>query len=72
MGQRDLRRRLVSGATANVRWAERRGTDDPWLKGMLARKPRMVVAVALANKTARTIWAMTMSKECYRPRTAAA
>ena len=72
MGQRDLRRLLVSGAIANIRWAERRGTEDPWLEGMLARKPRMVVAVALANKTARTIWAMTMNKECYRPRAAAA
>ncbi len=71
MGQRDLRRLLVSGAIANIRWAERRGTDDPWLEGMLARKPRMVAAVALANKTARTIRAMTMSKECCRPRAAA-
>ncbi len=51
--------------------AKRRGTDDPWLEGMPARKPRMVVAVVLANKTARTIWATTMNKECCRPRAAA-
>ena len=32
MGQRDLRRLLVCGAMAVVRWACRRGeTDDPWL-----------------------------------------
>ena len=31
MGQRDLRRLLVSGAMATVSWAVRRGTKDPWL-----------------------------------------
>ena len=31
---------------------------DPWLAGMLARKPRMVVAVALANRMARRVWAL--------------
>ena len=72
MCQRDLRRLLISGAIADIRWTDLRGTNDPWLEGMLARKPSMVVAVALANKTARTMWAMTMNKECYRPRTAAA
>ena len=67
MGQRDLRRLLVCGAMAQVRWACRRGeTDDPWLARMLARKPRMVVAVALANRMARIAWALTVNKEVYR------
>ena len=58
MGQRDLRRLLVSGAMAVVRWAVRRGeTRDPWLARMLARKPRKLVAVALANRMARIAWA---------------
>ena len=36
MGQRDLRRLLVTGAMTVVRWAVRRGvTTDPWLAGML-------------------------------------
>ena len=40
MGQRDLRRLLICGAMAVVRWAIRRGeTDDPWLARMLACKP---------------------------------
>ena len=39
---------------------------------MLARKPRMLVSVALANKTARIIWALLMSKEDYRAPVAAA
>ena len=43
MGQRDLRRLLVCGAMAQLRWAIRRGEiQDPWLARMLARKPRMV------------------------------
>ena len=67
MGQRDLRRLLVCGAMAQLRWAIRRGEiQDPWLARMLARKPRMVVAVALANRMARIAWALTVSKQVYR------
>ena len=32
----------------------------------LARKPRMLVAIALANKMARKIWAMLTKQEEYR------
>ena len=72
MGQRDLRRLLVTGAMAVVQHASRRGEiTDPWLAGMLARKPKKVVAVALANRTARMVWALTTRKETYRVRTAA-
>ena len=72
MGQRDLRRLLVTGAMAVVQHAVRRGEiTDPWLAGMLARKPKMLVAVALANRTARRVWALTTRKETYRVRTAA-
>ena len=67
MGQRDLRRLLITGAMTVVRWAVRRGvTTDPWLAGMLARKPRMLVAVALANRMARIVWALLTEKESYR------
>ena len=72
MGQRDLRRLLVTGAMAVVQHASRRGKlTDPWLAGMLARKPKKVVAVALANKTARTVWALATTQEAYRVRAAA-
>ena len=72
MGQRDLRRLLVCGAMAVVRWALRRGEiKDPWLARMLARKPVMVVAVALANRMARIAWALMMNKEVYRAPAAA-
>ena len=72
MGQRDLRRLLITGAMAVVQNAIRRGEiTDPWLARMVARKPKMLVAVALANRTARMIWALTTRKEIYRLRTAA-
>ncbi len=67
MGQRDIRRLLITGAMSVIRWALRQGaTVNPWLARMLERKPPMVVAVALANKMARGIWAMLTRGEDYR------
>ena len=44
---------------AVIRSASRKGgPEGSWLHRMLARKPRMVLAIALANKMARAIWAM--------------
>lgn len=37
-----------------------------WLARMLARKPKGLVAIALANKMARQIWAMLTKSEDYR------
>ena len=67
MGQRDIRRLLYLGAMAVISSATRRGEiSDPWLARMLDEKPRKVVAVALANKMARIIWAVTVKEESYR------
>ncbi len=67
MGQRDIRRLLIIGAMTRIRWAVRNGAPrGSWLEQMLARKPRMLVAIALANKTARAIWAMMTKQEDYR------
>ena len=67
MGQRDLRRLLVVGAMSVIRNATRGGTvRDPWLADMLARKPRKLVAVALANRTARIAWAVMTKQQSYR------
>ena len=67
MGQRDLRQLLVLGATSVIRHARRRKEiTDPWLRRMLAEKPAKLVAVALANKMARIIWALMVNKESYR------
>jgi transposase len=60
MGQRDIRRLLIIGAMSVIQAAEKRGgaPAGSWLARMLARKPKMLVAVALANKMARTAWAL--------------
>lgn len=73
MGQRDIRRLLIIGAMAVVRAAVRRAPPEgSWLARMLARKPRMVVAIALASKMARGAWAMLTKQENYRDPLAAA
>ncbi len=67
MGQRDIRRLLIVGAVAVVRWAARKGAPEgTWLGRMMARKPKMPVAVALANRMARTAWALMRRCEDYR------
>lgn len=65
-GQADIRLLLVIGAMTRLNWLGRK-TVQPgsWLARMLERKPKMLVAVALANKMARAIWAMLMKKEDY-------
>jgi transposase len=64
-GDESLRRLLVLGATAVIR-AAKPGRTSPWLLQLLARKPKKLAAVALANKMARTLWAMMVSGEVYR------
>jgi transposase len=57
--ERTIRRLLVIGAAALVRQTSRRAPPaGSWLARMLARKPRMLVITALANKMARTVWAL--------------
>lgn len=66
MGQRDIRRLLIIGAMAVVRWAARKGAPEgTWLARMLAKKPRMLVAMALANRMARVAWALLRKEEDY-------
>jgi transposase len=71
-GDRTLRTLLINGASAYLRQAIRRGVKDPWLAGLLARRPYKVVMVALAAKTARIIWALLVKGERYRAPAAAA
>ncbi|MBB2164583.1 IS110 family transposase [Gluconacetobacter sp. 1b LMG 1731] len=66
-GQADIRRLLIIGAMTRVNWASRKPpVPGTWLARMLERKPRMLVAIALANKMARTVWAMLTKQENYR------
>jgi transposase len=72
MGERTLRRLLIIGSSAVVRQASRHGAaKGSWLEQMLARKPRMLVAVALANKMARIVWALLTRHEDYKAPAAA-
>jgi hypothetical protein len=43
-----------------------RHPEDTWLGKLMLRKPRILVAIALANKMARRIWAMLTKGESYR------
>ena len=61
-GDQTMRRLPVPGATAVIRQAKP-GRATPWLIALLARKPRKLAALALANKMARTVWAMMVSGE---------
>ena len=71
-GNRELRSLLVMGQLAVLRHAiAKRDKASPWLAGMLKRRPRLVVAVAMAAKTARIIWAMLSRGDAYRPRAGA-
>ena len=66
-GQADIRRLLIIGAMACLTARARRSIPEgSWLAKMLGKKPRMLVAIALANKMARMIWAMLTKEEDYR------
>jgi len=68
MGDKYLRRLLVIGATALVRYAKSKPeTAHPHLINLLARKPVRVATVAMANKMARIIWAVMTRGEVYQP-----
>jgi transposase len=74
MGQRDIRRLLIMGAMSVIHWFSRNTPEaDTWLGRLLRRKPRQLAAIALANKMARSLWAMETRQEIFRdPRLVAA
>ena len=67
-GNERLRVLLVTGATSVIKAAMQPGSKQmtDWLRAMLLRKPRKLVAVALANKMARVAWALMTRGEVYR------
>jgi transposase len=66
-GQADIRQMLIIGAMSRLNWMGRKAIpESSWLARMMARKPRMLVAIALANKMARQIWAMLTKNEDYK------
>jgi len=64
-GNQYLRRLLINGASANL-LRSKATNSDPWVIGLRRRRPSLVVAVALANKTARIAWAVMHRQEDYR------
>jgi transposase len=65
-----LRRLLINGAQAVLN--SKRGKTDPWIRRLLATKPRLVAAVALANKMARIAWAVMVRQTRFRQAVAVA
>lgn len=67
MGDRYLRKLLFLGATAILKYSKlRKENVVPRALDLLARKPARVAAIALANRTARVVWAMLARGESYR------
>jgi len=67
MGNGYLRRLLVVGATSVTRRAPTTDTrSGAWVRSLLERKPTRLVTVAIANKTARTAWALLAKGEDYK------
>jgi len=68
-----IRRLLVLGARADLRWSRhRKERRSLWQESLLARRPTNVVLVAMANKTARVVWAMLRRGETFRTEAPAA
>ena len=65
-GDAYLRTLLMHGARAVVIRAKD-GPTWPWLDALLKRRPYSVVVAAVANKLARTIWAVLARGQCWRP-----
>ena len=67
MGNKYLRKLLVIAMTSRVSAAiSRPDRVDPWTASILAKKPVRLATVAMANKTARIIWAVLSRGEPFR------
>ena len=65
-GDTYLRTLLIHGARAVIRVAERKPSyEGSWLARLMGRRNKNVAAVALANKNARTIWALLVNDRNY-------
>ncbi len=66
MGNRYIRRLLYLGAMGVIATRKCADQGEDWLGRMLGKKPLKVVAIALANRMARQIWAMLRAGEAWR------
>ena len=65
LGDKYVRQLLIAGAQT-VLLRSKAARSDVWIQSLLARRPRLVVAVALANKMAPVAWAVTTHGQSYR------
>ena len=65
-GSRQLRTLLIVGATSILKLGKRGLKLPQWVGALMLRRPFKVVAVALANKIARTIWALLAKGGTYQ------
>jgi transposase len=73
MGDSYLRKLLVVGATSVIRRVRTGASlaSADWVRTLLERRPARVVTVAMADKTARIVWAVMTRGESYRPQAVA-
>jgi transposase len=65
-GDAYLRTLLIHGARSAIVAAQRWHKPNPWMAGLLARLHPNVAAVAVANKNARTAWALLAHEREFR------
>jgi transposase len=61
-----LRTLLIHGARSVITHQRKAKRLSPWLSGLLERRPFNVAVVALANKMARTAWALAAHRRTYQ------
>ena len=66
-GDSYIRKLLVVSSCALIRYARDKSPSASWLANLLVRRPAKVAAVAMANKTARIIWAVLTQEREFRP-----
>jgi transposase len=66
-GDTYLRTLLIHGARSAIVAAQRNAKVGPWLAALLHRRHPNIAAVALANKNARTVWALLAHDREFRP-----
>jgi transposase len=66
-GDAYLRTVLIHGARSAILSAQRAGTTNQWLRGLLNRRHPNIAAVALANKNVRTVWALLAHDREFNP-----
>jgi transposase len=65
-GDTYLRTLLIHGARSAIVSAQRNARINPRLAGLLQRRNPNIAAVALANKNARTVWALLAHDREFR------